>query len=243
MGKKSGQFIIMTAVIILLIIIVLVASIHQTATTTQSPPPIYAAIESVNQSLESILVTSLAYYSHAEIEQLSGCGAGGGEPPQTLFDQLVDNLTYIYSEYGLLIQQTRPTYNVSWCTGQLGGGSTTVTATYRFNMTRLGLSNYKDELTYSLEAYTPSCTLNTDNLTCTITVLQSGSPDEGLNQSYFYLSQGSAWMQAHHSIDYDNGTYSVSWQLTTTPSPGYGAPVAVENQFGVYVVTFAETSG
>jgi len=247
-GRKSGQFIIMTAAIILLIIIVLVASIHQAATTTQSPPPLYTAVESVTQSLQTILVASLANYSHTAIEH-EGCGStivytpSGEQPQQNLFDQLIDNLTYIYSEYGLLIAQTQPTYTVAWCTGQLGGGSTTISATFQFNLTSLGLTNYKEELSYSLEAYTPSCTLNADNdnLTCTVTVLQSGNPLTGLNQSYFYLSQVAGWLQAEHTLDYDNGTYAVSWQLSGTPSTPLGATVAVENQFGVYVVIFAQT--
>jgi len=247
-GKKSGQFIVMTAAIILLIIIVLVASIHQTATTTQSPPPLYTAVESVTQSLQTILVTSLANYSHTAIEQPSTCPyttvytPSEEQPQQALFDQLINNLTYIYSEYGLLIAQTQPTYTVAWCTGQLGGGSTTIGATFRFNLTSLGLTNYKEELSYSLEAYTPSCTLNTDNgnLTCTVTVLQSGNPLTGLNQSYFYLSQVAGWVQAEHTLDYDNGTYAVSWQLSGIPSTLPGATIAVENQFGVYVVTFAQ---
>ncbi|MEM3795233.1 MAG: hypothetical protein QW429_05100, partial [Thermoprotei archaeon] len=72
MRERSGQFIIITATIILVIIIVLVASIHQTSTTPQSPPPIYASVESVNQSLLTVLVDSLANYSHTVITQVGG---------------------------------------------------------------------------------------------------------------------------------------------------------------------------
>ncbi|MEM3710453.1 MAG: hypothetical protein QW453_00185 [Thermoprotei archaeon] len=246
MRERSGQFIIITATIILVIIIVLVASIHQTSTTPQSPPPIYASVESVNQSLLTVLVDSLANYSHTVITQVGGCSSpqvytpSPDQPAQMLFNQLISNLTYVYSSYGLLIGQTQPTYTVAWCTGPQGSGSTTISATFRFNLTNLGIYNYRDELRYSLEAYTPSCTINDDTLTCAINVIQAGSFLSTLNQSYFFLSQDSGWLKAQSAVDYDNGTYTVSWQLEGTPVPPFVATIAVENQQGVYVVTSGE---
>lgn len=243
MGAGRGQFIILTAAIILIVVVALVAVIHQSTTTPPpSPPPIYAAIATVDQSIRAILVEADANYTHTVIAQEENpCGAtstatlGGGQRLQTLFDEELENLTYIYSGYGLQLEPQSVFLAASWCTGPLGGGSTSALATVTFNLTSLGLTGYRYEAAYTLEAHSAGCSLGATELVCTLEVSQDGSPLTGLNQSYFYLMSPAGWAASNLAVDYDNGTYTVGWPAQEGGQP---SPIAVENQLGVYVVLY-----
>lgn len=243
MGSRSGQFIIVAAAIILIVVVALVATIHQSLEPAPPPPPIYVAVSLVDQSIQAMLVEVLANYTHAAMAtHRDGCGLidvetpGGLEPMGLLFDEEVENLTYVYSGYGLLLAPQNPTFVLAWCTGPLGGGSSTALATVRFNLSALGLTGYSYQVAYTLGAYATHCSTRGGELLCTIDVFQQGrSPVSGLNQSHFYFMSPTGWEASNVAADYGNGTYLVGWAVSVSPAQ---APIAVENRFGVFVVIY-----
>jgi hypothetical protein len=247
--RNEGQFIILTATIILLVIILFVASLHTSDTHNYvaGTPQIYVAIESVNQSLESAIEVTLGYYTHLAITQAACGGNVSATPSQQaevtrVLDDQLGNLSVLYSGYGLLVKVTQAHFNIYPCTGVDYAGTSSAVATVELNMTGVGLTGFKDTVAYTLEAYTSNCTQGSNNVTCNVTVLQftfggANMPVQGLNQSFFFLYVGQGWQTATEAVYYGNGTYGVTWQ--NVASIQKGLPVAVENQYGVYALTFA----